>query len=533
MNKFSVLAFTALLMVAGAGPAGAAIMLANGQVMGAVTFANETLPSAGRDTVDGVTYYKVMNATDDGTTNDVDESELLAVIYRPGITMGVSNDTVGLTVDLMGIRFPASGAFSATVADIVNTRYCNKTTSTLCTTWADLSSPAASQVMEPTQRVFTFTGGAPSGSIGDDVDDATVGRTELELKVTLMSVLIPADSSGSIMITTSRDITGVGRVAVARNFPAAIMTAPALRESAETQMTPGLSATANVLHDFMQFHPVLTRTGSSEKVAKLGYIMSSVSGKAAAAEATPDELKMQLYDAMDGMKVSMLSDITNGAEGVITVMGDFSFVERATLRSGCTTTGDDRMDTDARDSVTTYSTEKVEAMVGDGTKKYLCLYVDGETEIPEGGYEATIAYAKKTDDVYAMAPMSKGPYSLGAIGRDGTTVHIPYLTTVEGKNHRIVMSNRSTAAANYSFSFRSETGTMANRGMAAQGTLAGGATVVMNVRDVVVIEGNSRRTAASVTFVADPKYIDVSTTLTNRATGAQSTQTHSQNRSSM
>ena len=531
MNRFSVLAFTALLMVAGAGPAGAAIMLANGQVMGAVTFANETLPSAGRDTVDGVTYYKVSNATDDNATTDVDESELLAVIYRPGITMGGDDDTVGLTVDLMGIRFPDSGAFPVT--NIVETRYCNKTTSTLCTDWANITPGAASQVMEPTQRIFTFDGGTPGGSVADNPAEAAEGRTELELKVTLMSVLIPADSSGSIMITTSRDITGVGRTSVARNFPAAIMTAPALRESAETQMTPGLSATANVLHDFMQFHPVLTRTGSSEKVAKLGYIMSSVSGKAAAAAATPDELKMQLYDAMDGMKVSMLSDITNGAEGVITVMGDFSFVERATLRSGCTTTGDDRMDTDARDSVTTYSTEKVEAMVGDGTKKYLCLYVDGETEIPEGGYEATIAYAKKTDDVYAMAPMSKGPYSLGAIGRDGTTVHIPYLTTVEGKNHRIVMSNRSTAAANYSFSFRSETGTMANRGMAAQGTLAGGATVVMNVRDVVVIEGNSRRTAASVTFVADPKYIDVSTTLTNRATGAQSTQTHSQNRSSM
>ena len=46
----------------------------------------------------------------------------------------------------------------------------------------------------------------------------------------------------------------------------------------------------------------------------------------------------------------------------------------------------------------------------------------------------------------ALTSAASGPTGvermLGEINRDGTTAHIPYLTTYEGYNQRIVLSNR-------------------------------------------------------------------------------------------
>ena len=119
-------------------------------------------------------------------------------------------------------------------------------------------------------------------------------------------------------------------------------------------------------------------------------------------------------------------------------------------------------------------------------------------------------------------PPNDGEHSLGSITRDGTTVHIPYLTTWADYNQRIVVSNRSANEASYWITFRPEDGVMATPGMYAMGTLAAKSTIVLRAMDVVTLEG---RTRTAATFVAEAKstQIDVATVIVNMMTGSTDT----------
>ena len=126
--------------------------------------------------------------------------------------------------------------------------------------------------------------------------------------------------------------------------------------------------------------------------------------------------------------------------------------------------------------------------------KKLCIYLyDAESEdavqVPRTeSYVASFDFAalEGSDQVFSPADRT---VALGRIKRDGTTVHIPYLTTYEGYNHRITLSNRSGTAADYSFSFRPEGTVTAVPGMYARGTLAARETKVLRAVDVVTLEG--------------------------------------------
>ena len=60
------------------------------------------------------------------------------------------------------------------------------------------------------------------------------------------------------------------------------------------------------------------------------------------------------------------------------------------------------------------------------------------------------------------------PAALGAIMRNGTTVHIPYITQFANYNQRIVIVNRGAEAA-YSMSFMSEDRVMVTPGAECRG----------------------------------------------------------------
>ena len=111
---------------------------------------------------------------------------------------------------------------------------------------------------------------------------------------------------------------------------------------------------------------------------------------------------------------------------------------------------------------------------------------------------------------------------MGRITRDGTTVHIPYLTTWEDYNQRIVVSNRGTNPAPYWITFRPEDGVTSTEGMYATGTLDGGSTIVLKATDVVTLEGGTRTAA---TFVAESpsSQIDVATIMVNLMNGSTDT----------
>ena len=142
--------------------------------------------------------------------------------------------------------------------------------------------------------------------------------------------------------------------------------------------------------------------------------------------------------------------------------------------------------------------------------------------IPDTEYTATVKYMKLAN---AMFPRADQTLTIGSIGRTGTTVQIPYLTTYEGYNQRIVLSNRGSAEAEYMITFRPEAGVMATAGEAAEGMLAPMSTVTLSAMDVVMLEGGSR-TAATVTVVADKKMIDVTSVTVNKETRGTDTVVH-------
>ena len=156
--------------------------------------------------------------------------------------------------------------------------------------------------------------------------------------------------------------------------------------------------------------------------------------------------------------------------------------------------------------------------------QYLCISVptgEDAMAIPATDpYMVTTEYTAGTED--AGWPPNAGDHALGSITRDGTTVHIPYLTTFPDYNQRIVVSNRSANEADYWITFRPEDGTTAAPGMDAMGTLDGNSTIVLRAMDVVTLDGRNRTAA---TFVAEAKatQIDVATVIVNMMTGSTDT----------
>ena len=143
----------------------------------------------------------------------------------------------------------------------------------------------------------------------------------------------------------------------------------------------------------------------------------------------------------------------------------------------------------------------------------LCMMVDEKNTmpIPNTDFTATVKYMKLAN---AMFPRADQTVTIGSIERTGTTVHIPYLTTYMGYNQRIVLSNRGSADAGYMIMFRPEADVMATAGDAAEGMLPPMSTMTLRAQDVVELEGGSR-TAATITVVANPKMIDVTSVIVN------------------
>ena len=132
-----------------------------------------------------------------------------------------------------------------------------------------------------------------------------------------------------------------------------------------------------------------------------------------------------------------------------------------------------------------------------------------------------------TFKVRAVNSIGTGPASPESdavtAGADGatTTVHLPFLTTGEGYNQRIVVVNRGAEAAGYRLDFTTEDEVTATAGTDASGVLAGGETTTLSLRndDVVTLEGGTRVSATLTVTGADPVDVDVATVLVNRNDG--------------
>ena len=232
-----------------------------------------------------------------------------------------------------------------------------------------------------------------------------------------------------------------------------------------------------------------------------------------------------LLDADGGVAVG-LADIIGEtlADGSsVTISGDFSFVSAAWLdtTNACNDTVEGRGLVQTEDEKVL---DELTAVAPPTVAMYLCISVptgDAAVAIPATDpYMVTTEYAAGTP--MAGWPPNAGEHSLGRITRDGTTVHIPFLTTWADYNQRIVVSNRGANEADYWITFRPEDGVTATPGMYAMGTLDGNSTIMLRAMDVVTLEG---RTRTAATFVAEAKstQIDVATVIVNMMTGGTDT----------
>ena len=329
---------------------------------------------------------------------------------------------------------------------------------------------------------------------------------------------------------TLRGFTDVVPPKVAR-YTSAIVVADALSVKVD-----GNSPTATVSTGFLSF--------ADEPSASLGTITAVLNTTDAEGPLEPPVAYLKSLDGYPTtfMELFMAGNVDGGGTQ-LSFEGDFSFLKGAYLEeitSMCspepssgnlvsrdedtmeledipdTAIPNDDPDTDQDDPPFSY-------------RRKLCIYLyDAESEeavqVPRTeSYMASFDFvAIDRDQVFSPADRT---VALGRIKRDGTTVHIPYLTTYEGYNHRITLSNRSGTAADYSFSFRPEGTVTAVPGMYATGTLAARETKVLRAMDVVTLEGGSR-TAATVDVVANKTSIDVSSTLVNLSNGTAAVTVH-------
>ena len=163
---------------------------------------------------------------------------------------------------------------------------------------------------------------------------------------------------------------------------------------------------------------------------------------------------------------------------------------------------------------------------------YFCVLVNGNTDpIPEigdpqnpGEYNLTVTPVLANPDNHPFKPNAITK-DVGAIDRNGTTVHLPYLTTNAEVDQRLVLVNRGADAVSFwveNESFNLEDGTEVMTNNLAPDTVdemvPGKGRLVLRTVDEVEFSGQDRG-AATVNVAAPTRDIDVMTIQRSPATG--------------
>ena len=163
----------------------------------------------------------------------------------------------------------------------------------------------------------------------------------------------------------------------------------------------------------------------------------------------------------------------------------------------------------------------------------LCLEVDvagamtNAAAIPVTEYTASI-YTRTTET--AVSAQAVG--TIGVIGRNGASVDIPYLTTSDKHNQRLIIVNRGSRPISITnIEFNTEDGTEADLSDAAKaaaaipgaGEIGPKETAVHSVATMLNITGDSRRTAATLSFNGRASDVSVATTQVNLADSSTDT----------
>ena len=296
------------------------------------------------------------------------------------------------------------------------------------------------------------------------------------------------------------------------SLPAAVKAAPALDEVIEANEQ---IMSARAKHEFLSFSD---GDDPSDTLAQsVGTIHLTVVGGSTYAKNYRNARSAGIADGTDladissDARVNALLDITvvDGADldNSVTFSGDFSFAKTAgygTAACGSLTEIRKPSDEDAdvlTDEIVPQGAEKFGA---EGVQS-LCIVVDGKTPIPNTDhYMVTTKY--KGLAMAAFPPVG-GTHSLARISRDGYSRNIPYMTTDDGYNQRVVIVNRWRETEYAIGSFEMEDGVEVTAGDDAAGTLPEG-TTVLRMTNIVTIEGGTRA-SGTVSVVAPESTIDV------------------------
>ena len=481
----------------GTGPAHAIVELpageTDGDLAGVPSFANETLVSkVGTTEYDSITGF---------SNNLALESDL-------GLRINLTSGTI------VRVSYGFGEAYRVN-ADLTDTSLVLITTAD-----SDVTPGAAtvsiSRITGGTAGDAEVTYSISGGTTGVDCTAAgTLSATGCRVRLLLPSIGLNSDgdgASGTITMMASVVIGGE-TFRSTRTFTDPIKTVVALSESVTPSTTPP-RATVDTGFEMFDGGNVGVQT------VALGTIQLGVKN---GADGDTVVSTNQISAAPDSFNpVRLLT--TNGAiatSGTISFAGDLSFVTDVfrTTDSTCPASG---LGTGGESLVegTDTKTWKTAISVADFESEHtICLRTDGMTVIPASTYMVTTNYVGLSNAAY---PPVGDTHTLGRITRDGTNVHIPYLSTFGPYNHRIVMRNRGSRDARYMITFDGEADVTPTSRDGATGTVPAGGVVVVRARDAVEISGGSR-VAASVNIEGAPTVIDVATVQTNTTNGSTDT----------
>ena len=500
-------------------PVVAQALMIDGQITG-VTYAKETLrlDLTSSAVGDGTKYYDIMRSHTLGAPAQVRKTEL--------------HDAERYTVlfELTGMVFAASLPSSST-ADTGLQRT------------DDVDPPSPAPATEDGDAVFTLYAG---GSKGDNYVAYQVAENAQTVEVTDVLTLrarfaVSEDGGGIKRTVLNANLSDSGLPETAWKRVHQISSAVAVKSALMETVIP-VNQEAKAMHDFMAFGGTLE---VPDLTASLGSVMFGVvttplplrnaqSGAARTDDLGTTEVDESLTDISGVMvNVRMLSDIiapkSTPTVNPVSFSGDVSFVSKVALvdSEAC---GGLKGATDLR--VPSVDDPKVltdTLMATDAndfaSAKHLCLMVDGETEIPVESYSVETKYAPVSSSHAFAAPGATHPF--GTISRDGTTVHIPFLTTYENYNQRLLLRNRSGREVTYTVTFVTEDGTVATPSK-IDGTLPMMSVEMLRVGDLVTLSGDSNRTAATVISNAAGGTLGVATTLVNKLDRSTDTETYAQ-----
>ena len=260
---------------------------------------------------------------------------------------------------------------------------------------------------------------------------------------------------------------------------------------------------------------------------------------------TADADSKEIWDAADGLLVQR-DDVLKSAQ--IDFAGDFSVGNFYVGSAGAVLVDADddvipRSGEDAKENKIYTDEDKAGAATARFTTTtggtFAINVKDNTMRIPIGDYTASVTVELVEGDADDSLHQIAGPLPAGTIDRNGTSVHVAYVTHSDKYNQKLVLVNHGARPAEFLIhSLVAEKGnmaafmlgemapanvTMSEDGMMVMGEIAMGQAIYLRMRDIISVTGVNPRAALTVDMSTRPQDASVATTQVNLADGSADT----------